>query len=205
MQKRGDDDPLDEVPTMSYTENCIAEESLPPRAGLKAIRSIDPNHGLDTDEVQDRIEFIRCYLLKEFEVLLLIPKQDGRDDFFVNDITVTDPQYSAFNTVDFQNQCHAFDKYGYAMRKIMERVRDLAIMHSSISDPVDRAMIAQRYENFLDIKFRDRLAVLIVQFQNCSCFEKRSGIKLKIAELNRRILEARIIWARYAPPENWDR
>jgi hypothetical protein len=105
----------------------------------------------------------------------------------------------------FKTDRKPFDKYGYAMQKIMERVRDLAIMHSSISNPVDRAMVAQRFENFLDIKFRDRLAELIVQYKNSWSIEKRSTLKRKIAELNRRILEARKIWARYAPPENWDR
>ena len=189
----------------SYTENCIPEESLPPRAGLKVIRSTDPYYGLDAEEIQDRIEFIRCYLLKDFEVLLLIPKQEYNEEFFVTDITTVDPQYSAFNTVDFQNRRKPFDKYGYAMKKIMERVRDQAIMHSSISNPVDRAMVAQRFENFLDINFRDRLAELIVQYKNSWSIEKRSTLKRKIADLNRRILEARKIWARYAPPENWDR
>jgi hypothetical protein len=189
----------------SYTENCIPEESLPPRAGLKVIRSTDPYYGLDAEEIQDRIEFIRCYLLKDFEVLLLIPKQEYNEEFFVTDITTTDPQYSAFNTVDFQNRCKPFDKYGYAMKKIMERVRDLAIMHSSISNPVDRAMVAQRVENFLDINFRDRLAESIVEYKNNWSIGKRSTLRRKIADLNRRILEARKIWARYAPPENWDR
>lgn len=189
----------------SYTENCIPEESLPPRAGLKVIRSTDPYYGLDADEIQDRIEFIRCYLMREFEVLLLIPKQEKKDDFFVPDITTVDPGYSAFNTVDFQNRRRPFDKYGYAMKKIMERVRNLAIMHSSISNPVERDMVAQRFENYLDIKFRDRLAELIVQYKNARGIESRSKLKRKIAELNRRILETRKIWARYAPSENWDR
>ena len=78
------------------------------------------------------------------------------------------------------------------------------MMHSSISDPVNRAEVKQRYEAFLDVKFRDPLAVLIVQYQNEQSSIRRYRLKRKMIELNRRILEARNIWARFAPPEAWE-
>ena len=188
---------------MLYTENTIPEEALPPRSGLLILRFSDPNHGLDTVEIQDRLEFIRCYLLKEFELLLMVPKSIRTNDFFANEITSVDPQYSAFNTMDFKNR--PFNKYGYAIAKIMERIQDLAVMHSSISNPDNRAAVKKRYENYLDIKFRDQLAVLIVQLQNTADSEKRYKISHKIVRLNRLIIQARKVWERYAPPENWDR
>ena len=190
---------------MQYTENCIPEEELPPRAGLLVIRANDPNHGLSEEEIQDRIEYIRCYLMKDFEVLLMIPKQNKSDEFFIQEFVPKDYQYSSFDTYDFQNTIKPFDKYGYAMCKIMERIQDLAIMHSSISDVVDRAVVKKRYENYLDFHFRDPLAFHIVEHKNSSSYDKKSRLKQKIAELIRRITEATKIWERYAPPENWDR
>ena len=190
---------------MAYTENCIPEEAFPPRAGLTVIRTNNPNHGLTEDETQDRLEFIRCYLSKDFEVLMMIPRPDYQDDFFIPDADVTRNTYSAYNTYDFQNQRPRFDKYRYAIRKIMGHIQDLAVMHSSISNPVDRAEVKKRYENYLDFHFRDPLAELIVEHQNTQRYDSQRRLKQKIVELKRRITEARKIWARYAPPENWDR
>ena len=56
-------------------DSWIAEEELPPRAGLKVIRRNDLNYGLTEDEIQDRNEFIRCYLLSYHELLTMIPQQ----------------------------------------------------------------------------------------------------------------------------------
>lgn len=190
---------------MNNTNNFIPEEELPPRSGLRVIRKTNPYFGLSEDEIQDRLEFINCYLLKEFEDLLQIPKMDQSDDFLEFEFPSSSPQYSAFNSVDFQDQRQPFDKYRYAMQKIMDRIRDLAIMHSSISDPDGRVEVITQYENFIDSQFRDRLKVFAVQYNNSYFDEKRSQIKQKIAELNCRILQARKIWERLAPPENWDR
>jgi len=135
---------------------------------------------------------------------MMIPQPNYQEDFFIPDVDVTREAYSAFNSHDFQPQRRRFNKYRYAIRKIMERVQDLAMMHSSISDPVNRAEVKQRYETFLDVQFRDPLAVLIVEYQNEQSSIQRYRLKRKMIELNRRILEARKIWTRFAPPEAWE-
>ena len=189
---------------MTYQTNFISDEHLPPNPGLKVIRKNDPDFGLTEDEIQDRYEFIRCYLLAEFRTLMIIPQPNYQEDFFMPDVDVTRQAYSAFNSHDFQHQGRRFNKYRYAIRKIMERVQDLAVMHSSIRDPVNRAEVKQRYENFLDVQFRNPLAVLIVQYQNQRSCNQRYRLKQKIFELNRRILEAKKIWAQFAPPDVWE-
>ena len=61
---------------ISHTvDGWIAEEELPVRANLTVIRTNDPNYGFTEDEVQDRNEFIRCYLLRDFELLNMIWEQ----------------------------------------------------------------------------------------------------------------------------------
>ena len=110
------------------------DEQLPPAPTLKVVHKRDPDYGLTEDERQDRRECIRCYLRKEFELLTMIPKQDEENGFFIGDYSVDDDEYNAFNTMDFHRQLKPFNKYGYAMKKIMERVKSLAIDHSSISD-----------------------------------------------------------------------
>jgi hypothetical protein len=182
----------------------IVEEDLPAPARLKVIRRNDPDYGLAEDEIMDRYEFIRCYMLQEFEALMMIPKQTTGEDYFLLDCNVTDPWYSAFNTVDFQRQLRPFNKYGYVIRKIMERVKDLAIMHSSISSQEGRLDTRRRYEAFVDCEFRNDLLALTWLFNRTTDPQTRFKLKRKIAALNGRILECKRIWERYAPPENWD-
>ena len=192
--------------TISNTvDSRFVEEELPVAANIKVIRRSDPNYGLSEDEIQDRLEFIRCYMLQDFELLMMIPKQTTEVDFFIVDCTADDVEYSAFNTHDFQRQQRPFNKYHYAMKKIMERVKDLAIMHSCISSPEDRQDTYRRYEALVDREFREQLVALASQYRWWQDEERRYQLKQRIAKLNRRILECKIIWERYAPPENWDR
>ena len=185
--------------------NWIDEKELPIKANLEVVWRNDSNYGLTEDEIHDRNEFIRCHLLSEFQLLIMIPKQDKKDDFFIADCTVDNSEYSAFNTVDFQKTQRPFNKYAYAMKKIMERIKELAIMHSSISDEDGRRATYQRYEVLVDREFRHRLLTMADRHKRQPDEEKRYWMRHRIAELNRRILECKRIWALYAPPENWDR
>jgi hypothetical protein len=189
---------------MKYINSWIPEEELPAKAGLKVIRKNDPNYGLTEDEIQDRNEFIRCYLMKEFESLLMIPKQEGEGDFFIHQGYVAEDENSAFNTVDFQRRLQPFNRYAYAIKKIMEHVKDLAIMHSSSTHLESRQSVLQKYETFVDSKFRDRLLNLVQQYRRARFEDRRYFLKQEIAKLNRKILECKEIWERYAPPESWD-
>ena len=185
-------------------DSWILKDDIPVMANLKVIRRNDPNYGLTEDEIQDRNEFIRCYLLQEFELLTMIPKQVKENGFFLGDYGVEDSAYSAFNTMDFNRQLRPFNKYAYAMKKIMERVKDLAIMNSSINSEEGRKDTYRRYEALVDREFRSRLLGFIDRYRKAINEEKRYWMKQKIAEFNRRIMECRKIWERYAPPENWD-
>ena len=194
------------------TLNCIShpmdtritEHDLPASPALKVIKSNDPNHGLTEDEIQDRYEFIRCYILSSFKLLMMIPKQAVENDFFIPDVNPSDEEYSAFNTVDFQRTLRPFDKYGYAMKKIMERVKELAIIHASASFQDSRDHAYQRYEAFVDLKFRHQLLELVEEYKYTSRPEWRYIIKHRIGQLNRKIVECRRVWEQYAPPSVWD-
>jgi len=186
-------------------ENWIAREELPVKANLKVIRRNDSDYGFTENEIQDRNEFIRCHLLSDFKLLAMIPKQDTEDDFFVFDCDVTDPDYSAFNTNDYQRTQRPFNKYAYAMKKIMERVKDLAIMHSSISQPENQQLVYKRFKSFMALKFIDELEELARQLHIETSHTEQSQIRRKIAKLSREISRCMKIWTQYAPAENWDR
>ncbi len=187
---------------MYKSDSWIPEEEMPARAGLKVIRKNHPDFGLSDDEIQDRNEFIRCYLMSEFESLLMIPKQEPENDYFFC-LLIDQDEYSAFNTVDFQRRIKPFNKYAYAMKKIMEHVKDLAILHSSCTHLENRQGVYRKYEAVVDNEFRDRLLSLVQQYKRARYEERRYFLKQEIAKLNQRILECKRIWERYAPPESW--
>ena len=81
-------------------DTWIVEEDLPVQTHLKVIRKNDPDYGLTEQEIQDRNEFIRCYMMKEHEAIMMVPLQVTEYDFFIADCDVTEEKYSAFNTVD---------------------------------------------------------------------------------------------------------
>ena len=185
-------------------DSWIVEEQLPPSPTLKVVRKRDRNYGLTEDEIQDRKEFIRCYLRQEFDVLTMIPEQDEESGFFIGDYGVVDPEYNAFNTMDFHRQMRPFNKYGYAMKMIMERVWYLAIDHSSITDEAGRLDIQRRYEALVYREFGEDVLLLAERYKNEKNEEKRRWLKQKIGKLNCRILKCKKIWERFAPPENWE-
>ena len=182
-------------------DSRIAEEELPVSGALKVIRRNDPNYGMSEDEIQDRNEFIRWYMLQELNFLTMIPEQEPEDDFFLIDYTVDDKEYSALNSMDFQRTLRPFNKYAYAMKKIMERVQDLAILHSVVSSHHRRKDIHQRYEALVEYEFRNRLMALYKRYQNTKNDIIKLSIKQKMGEINRRILDCKKIWEQYAP---WD-
>jgi len=182
-------------------ENFIPEEELPVRAGIKVIRRNGPDYGLSEDEIADRHEFIRCHLAREYELLMMLPVETEGNDFFVSDFHVTDEAYSAFNTVDFQRTQKPFDKYGYAMKKIMGRVQDLAILHSVISHEKGRENTLERFKSLVELEFRERLFRYIDRYKAAKTDDQKVSLKQKIGEMNRRMIECKKIWEQFAP---WD-
>jgi hypothetical protein len=202
--REGAYDSLHEVLNMKTAEHVgcwIAEEELPVQTQLKVIRQNDPDYGLTENELDERNEFIQWYLLQDFAPLLSVPRQAADASLFIPEVDASSPEYSAFSTHDFLDTLQPFNKYGYAIKKIMERICDLAILHSCLSSPEGRLNTYRRYEAFLEAKLRSRLGHLIERCQTTDDSDRKLALKQKIAELTRRITEAKRIWERYAP---WD-
>ena len=185
---------------ISCTEDTwVSEEEIPVSPALKIIRANDPWQGMNEEDIEDAKEFIRCYLLKEYELILQIPIQAQENDFWGPNHP--DFQESAFNTWDYQRTQSPFNKYGWRIKKILEQVRDLTIYHSSTSQQEGRANIQKWYETVVDNEFRDRLPGLFQRYQKAWTEEQRYEIKKKVAELNRRIIQCKKMWEEYA---NWE-
>ena len=174
-------------------------EELPMSPVLRVEKRNNPWYGMSEEEVEDRKEFIRCYLNKEFEVILQIPVEPHGNDYWAP--SHQEFMESAFNTWDFQRNQRPFNKYAYRIRKVMEQVKELAILHSSISRPEGKANTQKRYENLVQNEYRGLLLYWVEHYKRAADEERRNQIRRRIAELNRRILQCQKVWEEYA---NWE-
>lgn len=120
-------------------DKWIKEKQISRPALLRVIRINDPWYGMTEEEIGGRREFIRCYLMKDFELLLMIPLPPRENDFWF--ASHQEFMESAFNTWDFQRMERLFDEYGYRVKRVLERVKDLALLHSCISQLEGRESI----------------------------------------------------------------
>ena len=181
---------------ISQTVSRWVEEESYRGAVLPVTSKSNPWYGMSEEEVEDRKEFIRCYINEDFKVLLQIPIEPRENDFWAPNHQ--DFLESAFNTWDFHRTQRPFNRYAYRIRKILEQVRDLAIYHSSTSQPEGKANIQRRYDNLVQNEFRDRLFFLVERYQRTGDEGQRYELRRKIAELNRRIFQCQKIWKDYA-------
>lgn len=182
----------------------IDEQDLPVRASLKVIRGFNPYDGMDEDEIVAYRDFMFWALTREHEVLFSIPKPENEYDFWHIEVDEFGVDSSAFNTVDFQKRLKPFNKYGYAIQKILERVKNLALLHSAISSQIGRQNTYNRYIAFVNDKFRNQLINLVERYKNPASEYERNLIRQKIGQLNQRIIECKKIWERCAPIEKRD-
>ena len=189
----------EEVKYMPHFDVQIDEQELPVRANLIIMHRNDPDYAMTKDEIQDRDEFIRCHIIKSFATLLMIPVQKYEKEFFIDNW-----EQSAFNTEDFYRlyQPRTFNSYSYRIKKIMEQVSDLAILHGCISCPQGRRRIQNRFSNLVDFEFRNQALILIKRYRTSSDPELKAELREKIGELNKRILQCKRIWEQYAPRDN---
>ena len=134
---------------------------------------------MSEEEIEDRREFIRCYLLKDFELLLMIPFP-GRT---ISGSQATRSSWKAPSTPRTSRRSRRpFDKYGYRVKKVMEQVKDLALLHSCISQPEGRKNIQARFEALVESEFREQLLSLVDRYRETFDEERMAELRRKIAK-----------------------
>ena len=186
--------------TISQTvDKWIEEENRQGTLAFKIVRQNDPWQDMPEEEIEDRREFIRCYLLRDMETLLMIPIQPRENDFWFG--SHQDFMESAFNTNDFQKDKRPFDKYAYRVKKVLEHIKDMAILHSCISQQEGRNHIYKRYQSIIESEFRSPLLNLVERLNKATDKEKRVEIFHRILEIHRRIYQSKLVWEKFSPYE----
>lgn len=182
-------------------DSWIDEDDLPTRAGLKVLKGFSPYDGMDEDEIVAYKDFMHWAINREHATLLSIPLS-SESIFWPFEIDEFGCNVSAFSTVDFE-RLHpvTFSKYGYRLKKIFERVKALAILHSVISSEKGRANIASRYSQLIEKEFRQQLMDTVQRCRRETDESRKLELKSKVAKLSGHILECKKIWEQFAP---WD-
>ena len=77
------------------------------------------------------------------------------------------------------------------MKKTMGRVRDLAILHSVISQEEGRENTLERFNSLVELEFRERLLRYVDRYKAAKTDDQKVSLKQKIGEVSRRILECK--------------
>jgi len=177
----------------------IDGEELPVSPTLRVERRCDPWLGYTEEEVEDCKEFIRWYVGQDFALLLVIPVHPRETEIWFEDYE--EFRTSAFNTNDFERIRPPFDKYRYRVKKVLEKVKDLAILYSCLTTVEGREHTMGRYENLVIREFREKLMSLVKEYQGTMDFDEKMLLKTKIAEQSRRIMKCKEVWQKYSTCE----
>lgn len=170
-------------------------EALPLSPFSKPIRAFDGLYPEDEEECQAYWDFIHWAINSEHALLLSIPKQENVYEFWAIDFDISSNDSSAFNTIDYQRlNPDTFNKYHYRIKKIFEKIRDLAMLHSSISNPEGKKNTYQRYKNLVEKEFREPAKSLLATCNKNPKWVDKEKLIPKIAALNSKIRKSKHIW-----------
>jgi len=184
-------------------DGWIDEEDLPQSPRLKVIKKFDDVYpeDWDEDEFEAYWEFIAKGLLKDYEPLLALPKPEEpeEDEFWPFQIDESGYDESPFTTVDFKNHHpYKFNKEFYRVKKVYERVKDLAIAYSSISHREGKKNTYEKFKNLVEIEFRDWAVWFKEALKITKDPKKRREFRGKLFKQSCRIQKCNEIWRKYA-------
>ena len=190
-------------------EKDVCFEDVPVSPALKVLRKHrDITEELPEDELLDWSECQRLVIQKDLGPLLEIPEVKKDIDFRQFETVSVVTQFgaystvvdvSAFNTMDFHRSSSMnFDKYRYFTDKAAERARDLAIMHSAITDEKGKSEVKQKFTAFLNSKYRNYALKLLAMYQATEDDTKKAELLMKIEKQNKQIRSLNRIWEKFA-------
>jgi hypothetical protein len=171
----------------------IDEVDLPQRVNLKPIRRFDDLYPKDEAEREAYWDFVHWYLSQEFQALMSIPKPPEQDFWmFEHDDSISFP----YSSIDYQ-RLHPFNRFAYKLRKIYERVEDLALLHSCISEEEGKANITKRFNKLVKEEFRNKAVMLLENYRRYPHLINKQKLFVRIANLDSRIQRCKSTWLKY--------
>ncbi len=178
---------------VKVVDQLIAAEDLPARANLRVIRN-SLFDGWSDEDIEAWFDHLHWYLAKEHAILLSIPKPPVERDFWPEP---DDALAYSYGSTDYANIRGEFDIKGYKIRKVLERIKDLAETHSCISHDEGKRNIKTRYEEILS-EFRLKALKLAKTLNAYRDWVNADAIRAQIDEQYKVINKAQSIWNKHA-------
>lgn len=178
-------------------DSWIAQEEIPKHPFLKPIRQFDGLYPEDEEERQAYFDFIAWAMNIEHEVIMSIPLEKNQHNRFFIQLDGDGCDISPYNTIDYLRD-HPFDKYHYRLKKVFERVKDLAETYSCLSNKDGKINIRKRFINLVSTEFQDKAINLRQSYLNNKSRHKKETVLERIEEFNKNIRICNGIWKKYA-------
>lgn len=190
----------------------IDEEELPSRANLRlesqaneAYKGIvDPQTGeyilepMDEDEIEAYREHLHWFLTRDYHLIMTI--QETRSDRWMQPHEPDEEETLSFpfSSADYAKlHPDTFNKAAYRIKKIYERVKDLADTYAAVSHKIGKEHTHELYVNLIEKEFRDKAVMYLESYrQNPQWVDKQESSK-RIRELNNHIRKCNEIWQKH--------
>lgn len=172
-------------------DRWITEQELPTRPFLKRISQYDDLYPEDPDEYEAYCDFISWYLSLDYLPLTIIPAV--ATEKFVIEVDEFGNNVTAFNTVDYL-RLNPFSKYHYRIKKMYERVKQLAIAFSTNSTREGKEIAIERFKQLINSEFRDKVIEILRTLTINPEHPKKNDLLEKIQDYNAKIRRCRQIW-----------
>ena len=194
---------IEENQISEQVDSWIMEEELPTRANFKPLRNANPAYmgiadpatgewilePMDEDEIEAYREYLSWFMSKDFHLAMSLPKP--KDDEW-NMPVETDEEETlsfAFGSADFARQHpNTYNSQHYRLKKIYEKVEDLATTHAAISDDRrEKQNTFERFKNLVEKEFRDEAMMYLEAYKKHPQWVDKKECFRRIQELNRKI------------------
>lgn len=182
-------------------DSWIDEEELPVNHRLRVIRKFDDVYpeDWDEDEFEAYWEFIAKGLAKEYEPLLALPKPKKERESWPFQIVESDENSNAFASIDFKRRYpYRFNKEAYILKKIYERVKDLAETYSCISRREGKKNTYEKFKALVKNEFQNWAVWIKKALPKTKDPETRKDLRCKLFKLSCRIQQCNKIWREHA-------
>ncbi len=188
-------DAIDRTRISSQVNTWIREEDFPPRSGLKVIGRFDDLYPQDEEEREAYFDFMDWAMSREHALIMSLPAKKTGSGFLPVQLDEHGNDISAFNTMDFQRLYpEQFNREEYAVKKVYEKVLDLAQTHCSISQADGKRRVLGRFMVEVEFAFRRQAKNLAMTLNSRAPNVNRSRLLIKLEELNERIRKCKSIW-----------
>ncbi len=179
-------------------DRWISEEELPAAAHIKPIKQFDGLYPDDQDEYEAWCEFVFSNINKEHEIIMTLPAKDKNDYWMPYE--PNDNISFPFSSIDFLRKRDSISnkaRTAWQLKRIYERVKDLAQTYASISDDEGKKNTEKKYQDLINTSFRNEQQCIIDHLKQYGHLMNKDKAAEKLQELDKRIKRATFIWLEY--------